>query len=240
MRARKQLAELSDADAALTAARRRAGVRAMRTAAAKLAGSARPRAGDVERGAVVGAGAHERQAERDVDAVLDAEVLHRDQAVVVGHRDDDVELARMARRVARAHEDRVGRERAARVDALGARRLHRRRDDAQLLVAEQAAFAGVRVEAGDGDARRGRRRSARAAACAMRIVSSTASKVTASIAWRSDMWIVTSTVAARRWPASCAPAAAAPARGGERLQHLGVARDRRCRRRRTPPCGSAP
>ena len=60
-------------------------------------------AGDVERGAVVRAGADERQAERDVDAVLDAEVLHRDQAVVVGHRDDDVELARHARaRCARA------------------------------------------------------------------------------------------------------------------------------------------
>ena len=69
----------------------------MRTAAARLAGSATAAAGDVERGAVIGAGAHERQAERHVDAVLDAEVLHRDQAVVVGHGDDDVELARHGR-----------------------------------------------------------------------------------------------------------------------------------------------
>ena len=81
----------------------------MRTAASRLDGSAMPRAGDVERGAVVGAGAHERQAQRHVHAVLHAEVLHRDQPVVVRHRDDHVELARVAGRVAGAHEDRVGR-----------------------------------------------------------------------------------------------------------------------------------
>ena len=122
VRARKQLAAAQDADparAALTGAAAPAQRRApCARPRAKLAGSARPRAGDVERRAVVGAGAHERQAERDVDAVLDAEVLHRDQAVVVGHRDDDVELAGMAGGVAGAHEHRVGRERAARIDAL--------------------------------------------------------------------------------------------------------------------------
>ena len=156
-RARKQLAAARNADAPLgrstaraVGAARRAR-HAHRRAQARRIGTAA--AGDVERGAVVGAGAHERQAERDVDAVLDAEILHRDQAVVVRHRDDDVELAGMAGGVAGAHEHRVGRERAARVDALGARRLHRRGDDAQLLVAEQAALAGVRIEPGDGDAR---------------------------------------------------------------------------------------
>ena len=107
VRARKQLAALgaptaqhSSASRPLTA--RRASVRAMRSAAASSPDRRVPRAGDVERGAVVGAGAHERQAERHVDAVLDAEVLHRDQAVVVRHRDDDVELARMAGACARA------------------------------------------------------------------------------------------------------------------------------------------
>ena len=48
-------------------------------------------AGDVERGAVVDAGADDRQAERDVDALVEAEVLDRDQALVVVLRDDDVE-----------------------------------------------------------------------------------------------------------------------------------------------------
>jgi hypothetical protein len=81
--------------------------------------------------------------------------------VVVGHGDDDVELARVAGRVACAHEHRVGRERPARIDPFGARRLHRRRDDEQLLVAEQAALAGVRIEPGDGDARLARREPAR-------------------------------------------------------------------------------
>ena len=53
-------------------------------------------AGDVERRAVVGAGAHQRQAQRDVHALFDAEVLHRDQPLVVVHRDHHVELARLA------------------------------------------------------------------------------------------------------------------------------------------------
>ena len=53
-------------------------------------------AGDVERGAVIGAGADERQPERDVDAVLDAEIFHRDEAMVVRHGHNDVELARVA------------------------------------------------------------------------------------------------------------------------------------------------
>ena len=58
------------ADAALTRARAaRSGVRGHphRGGQARRIGDAA--AGDVERGAVVGAGAHERQAERDVDAV---------------------------------------------------------------------------------------------------------------------------------------------------------------------------
>ena len=75
--------------------------------------------------------------------------------MVVRHRDDDVEFARMVRRIARPHEDGIGCERAARGDAFGARRGNCRRDDRDLLVAEQAALAGVRIEPGDRDARRG-------------------------------------------------------------------------------------
>ena len=49
----------------------------------------------------------------------------------------------------------VGAERAGDVDALGHRRIDRGLDDLDLLAAEQAAFAGMRIEAADGDLRRG-------------------------------------------------------------------------------------
>ena len=42
-------------------------------------------AGDVEGGAVIGRGAHERQAERDVDGVVEGQRLDRDQRLVVIH-----------------------------------------------------------------------------------------------------------------------------------------------------------
>jgi hypothetical protein len=61
------------------------------------------------------------------------------------------------------------------VDALGARGLHGRGDDAHLLVAEQPAFAGMRVQPRHRDARRRRPRPRRR--WAMRRVCSTASKL---------------------------------------------------------------
>jgi large conductance mechanosensitive channel len=62
---------------------------------ARAAGSATPRPAtrDVERGAVVGTGAHHGKAQRHVHAVLQPEVLDRDQALVVVHRDHRVKLA---------------------------------------------------------------------------------------------------------------------------------------------------
>ena len=47
----------------------------------------------------------------------------------------------------------VGRQRAARVDALGAQLLDRRRDDGAILVAERAVLAGMRIEPGERQAR---------------------------------------------------------------------------------------
>ena len=47
-------------------------------------------AGDVEGGAVVGRGAHERQAERDVDRVVERQRLDRDQRLVVIHAERGV------------------------------------------------------------------------------------------------------------------------------------------------------
>ena len=49
-----------------------------------------PGAGDVERRAVIGRGAHERQAERDVDRVIERERLDRDQRLIVIHRERHV------------------------------------------------------------------------------------------------------------------------------------------------------
>ena len=56
--------------------------------------------------------------------------------------------------LARAHEHRVGRERALDVDACASRRFDGGRDDVDFLAAEVAAVAGVRIEPGDRDARR--------------------------------------------------------------------------------------
>ena len=102
---------------------------------------------------MVGAGAHKRQTQSHVDALLDTQVLDWDQAVVVGHGHHDVELSGVLSGVARAHEHGVGGERPAGIDAFAARRLHRWRNDAHFLIAEQTALARVRVQTGHRDAR---------------------------------------------------------------------------------------
>src|SRR5215831_11290438 len=105
-------------------------------------------AGDIEGRAVIDAGANEGQADRDVHATLDAEILHGDEALVVILRHDDVELT-----PARPHEDRIAWPRPAGLDAGVAGGLDRRRDLVDVLAPEHAAFAGMRIEAGHGDAR---------------------------------------------------------------------------------------
>ena len=105
-------------------------------------------AGDVE-GAARGAGGdRNRQAAEQGHAAVETHQLHRDLALVVVHRDHRVVVA-----APRRHENGVGGERAARVDAGGAHFFHRRSDDLDLFRAHGAAVAGVRVQAGDRDAR---------------------------------------------------------------------------------------
>ena len=58
---------------------------ARRSAAIEAVGLRDASAGDVEGGAVVGRGAHEGQAEGDVDAVVEGDGLDRDQRLVVIH-----------------------------------------------------------------------------------------------------------------------------------------------------------
>ena len=79
-------------------------------------GAGGARAGDVEGRAVIGGGAREGQAQRDVHGLVEVEELHGDEALIVVERDDGVERA--ARGLA---EDDVGHVRAGDggVDARG-------------------------------------------------------------------------------------------------------------------------
>ena len=81
--------------------------RPWRMAAAMARGSARSCAGDVERRAMVGRGADDRQAQRDVDAFLEMQRLQRDQRLVVIHAERRVILG-----ARRGVEHGVGRVRA--------------------------------------------------------------------------------------------------------------------------------
>ncbi len=104
-------------------------------------------AGDVEGGAVVGGGADDGEAEGDVDAAVEVEEFDGDEALVVVHGDDEVVVA-----LDGFDEDGVGGEGAVGVDAVLAGHEDGGLDDAFFLVAELAVFAGVGVEAADGDA----------------------------------------------------------------------------------------
>ncbi|MNS97900.1 hypothetical protein D3C72_1322490 [compost metagenome] len=104
--------------------------------------------GQVQRGAVVYRGADEGQPQRDVHAVAEGAVFQRRQPLVMVHRQHAVGIAQVARL-----EQRVGRERAARIDAgiLGLRQ--RGHDHVDLFAAHVPAFAGMGVQARDQDAR---------------------------------------------------------------------------------------
>ncbi len=104
---------------------------------------------DVERRAGRAGRDRHRQPAVERDAALEAQELHRDLALVVVHRDHGVVVA-----IARRDEHRVGGQRPVGVDALAARTRDGRRDHVDLLAAERAAVAGVRIQRRDGDARR--------------------------------------------------------------------------------------
>ena len=161
-------------------------------------GSARAGAGDVEGRAVVGRGAHERQAERHVDRVVEGQRLDRDQRLVVIHAE-----RRVVGRARRCVEHGVGRQRPARVDALGraaarppARRCARPRRRSR----RSSPACGLRPAT----ARRGRAMPKRARDRARRC-----GRSRRSVRWsarcgtsRSGRWMVTGTTAARATTAS--------------------------------------
>ena len=84
--------------------RQSASAASMLGACERLAG-----AGQIERRAVIGRGAHDRQAEGDVDALVERDGLDRDQRLIVIHGDHRIVFPPV-----RQMEDRVRRERARR------------------------------------------------------------------------------------------------------------------------------
>ena len=98
---------------------------------------------------MIGRGADEGQAERDVDAFVEGDGLDRDQRLIVIHRKRGV--------IAGARpgvEHRVRRMGAARIDPERAQAFDRGADDGIVLLAQRAALAGMGIEAADRDARR--------------------------------------------------------------------------------------
>ena len=102
-------------------------------------------AGNAERRAMIGRGTDEGQPERHVHTLLEGECLERHQRLVVIHANGGV-----VGRAGAGMEQSVGGMRPGDVESLGPRRFDRRGDDVDLLAAEPAVFAGMRVEAGDG------------------------------------------------------------------------------------------
>ena len=90
---------------------------------------------------MIGGGADDRQAERDVDAFLEMERLQRDQRLVVIHAQ-----CRVILRAGGGVEHRIGREGTGHEPSLGAQRGDRRLDDFDLLAPDHPAFTGVRIE----------------------------------------------------------------------------------------------
>ena len=121
---------------------------ARRSEAARLAGSALPV--PAMSNAVPWSGEVRTKASPSVTLTpsVEGQRLDRDQRLVVIHAQHRV-VGRPRRRM----EHGVGGQGPARRDALGLQRRDRRAHDALVLVADGAAFAGMRVDAGDGQAR---------------------------------------------------------------------------------------
>ena len=147
-------------------------------------------AGDIERRAVIRRRAHERQAKRDIDGVVEGERLDRDQGLIVVHAKSCVVGAR-ARRMKHG----VRRQWAARIDAIGFQARHRGRDHVASSIAHGAILAGMWIEPRNGEA------GARDAEAAREIARHDAAglddevRVSADTTSLSGRWIVTGTTA---------------------------------------------
>src|SRR5206468_6563413 len=109
-----------------------------------------PFARNVERRAVIDRRADDRQTQGDVHSLAEGHQLDGNQSLIVITGHHHVELA-----TARADEDSIAWIWARHVYTAVAAQPNGRRDHRLLFAPEQAVFAGVRVQAGNCDARRG-------------------------------------------------------------------------------------
>ena len=89
------------------------------------------------------------QAQGQVHRLFEAGIFQYRQALVVVHRQHGVEAGQLG-----GQEGGIGRQRPDQVHALRAQALQQRDDQIQFFAAQVAIFAGVRVQAEHGDARR--------------------------------------------------------------------------------------
>src|SRR5580698_984432 len=107
-----------------------------------------PTPGNLERRAVVGRSPNKWQSDGHVHSTIKLQGLERDQALIVIHSHSRIE----AESTIMPNEGGIGRERPVRIDAAFDRAPNRRRDDANLLVAEESIFTPVGIEAEHADA----------------------------------------------------------------------------------------
>src|ERR1051326_5707053 len=101
--------------------------------------------GNVQRGAVVGRGADDRQPQRNVHAFPESQCLHRDQRLVVIHAESGIVAGART-----GMEHRVGGKRSKHVCASAAQRLHGRRNDLAFFAPKFTLFSSVGIETRDG------------------------------------------------------------------------------------------
>ena len=95
---------------------------------------------------MIGAGADNRQAQGDVDAIVKIKRFQRDQCLIVVHAQRHIIAIAGVR-----GEQAIGAVRAGDRDSLGRQRSHRRCDDRGVFAAHSPVFTGMRIECGDGN-----------------------------------------------------------------------------------------
>jgi hypothetical protein len=122
---------------------RRAGDKFDRTQQCIRFGDATP--GNIEGGAMADAGENESRADRHRRGIAAGEKLDRDVTLIVIHRDEGIDVA--------PPEHEIGAERSFHLEAGAAQACGGRHGDARVVVTEQPALAGMRVDAEQTDFR---------------------------------------------------------------------------------------
>src|SRR5262245_29552545 len=94
-----------------------------------------------------GSGKNRLESRRDGHALVEADQLGRDLALIVVHHHDAIEFA-----LERAHEDGIRGDGSGAGNSFPSQLVHRRPDDPYLFIAEEAVLAAMRIERGDADA----------------------------------------------------------------------------------------